>query len=391
METDRPKLIYLNNSATSFPKAPGVAQAVKTALESEPPGHGRGPEQQAKGRITPDMLRHRLARFLNAASPKDIALTFNATDGLNLAIRGLMEPGDHAICTALDHNSVLRPLAHLRREHDINYTVAHASPNGEIDIGDIEKLIGPRTKLIIVNHISNVSGFVTDIYLIAELANRHGVILLVDAAQSGGHLPLNVSRLGRAMLAITGHKGLLGPAGTGALWVHPDIKLKPFRAGGTGAYSEAEFQPDERPFIFEAGTPNLHGLAGLHASLGYIMERGVEDIHTHELDLCKMAFAGLNEIGGINIYRADFKEPRGAVLGFNIDNIPPAEAAMALYTEFGIVVRQGLHCAPYAHKAMGTFPEGTIRVSTGAFNTENDINRLLEAVKALGRGTAPRE
>lgn len=387
MNNAKPKLIYLNNSATSFPKAPGVPEAVKTALELEPPGHGRGPEEQPTGTVTPDMLRHRLAKFLNAASPKDIALTFNATDGLNLAIRGIMEQGDHAICTALDHNSVLRPLAHLRREQDINYTVAHASPKGEINISDIEKLIGPRTKLIIVNHISNVSGFVTDIYLIAELANRHGVILLVDAAQSGGHLPLNVSRLGRAMLAITGHKGLLGPAGTGALWVHPDIKLKPFRAGGTGAYSEAEFQPDERPFIFEAGTPNLHGIAGLHCALGYIIERGVEEIHTNEINLCETTANGLREIGGILIYGSDFKEPRGAVLSFNIEGIHPAEAAITLYTEFGIIVRHGLHCAPYAHKAMGTFPEGTIRISTGAFNTDEDINRLLEATKALKPST----
>ena len=386
MNDKKPQLIYLNNSATSFPKAPGVADAVKAALESEPPGHGRGPEEQPRGTITPDTMRHRFAKFLNAASPTDIALTFNATDGLNLAIRGILQPGDHAICTALDHNSVLRPLAHLRREQDINYTVAHASSRGEIDPADIEELIGPRTKLIIVNHISNVSGFVTDIYSVAEIAGRHGVVLLVDAAQSGGHLPLDVSRLGRAMLAVTGHKGLLGPAGTGALWVHPEINLIPFRAGGTGAFSEQEFQPDERPFIFEAGTPNLHGIAGLHTALGYIMQRGVEDIHAHELGLCKMACDGLKEISGVRIYGADFEEPRGAVLSFNIDGLPPAEGATALYTEFAIVVRQGLHCAPYAHKAMGTFPEGTIRVSTGAFNTEDDIRSLLEAVRLLADG-----
>jgi cysteine desulfurase family protein len=376
-------IIYLNNSATSFPKPDGVADAVALALTQEPPGHGRGPMERPGDVITPDMVRSRIAELLNAGSHKDIALTFNASDGLNLAIRGILEPGDHAICTALDHNSVLRPLAHLRREVDINFTVAHLNRNAEIFPDDIEKLIGPRTKLIIINHISNVTGFITDVYGVAEIAAKHGVILLVDAAQSAGHLDLDVSRLGIAMLAVTGHKGLLGPAGTGALWVHRDIGLRPFRAGGTGAFSEAEFQPEERPFIFEAGTPNLHGLAGLYVSLGFIMRMGVERIHEKELNLTRLAYEGLGEINAVTIYGPGFENERGAVLSFNIDGIPPAEAAAILYSEFGIVVRSGLHCAPHAHEALGTFPDGAIRISPGVFNTDEDISRLLIAIREI--------
>lgn len=385
MNEPHQKPVYLNNSATSFPKAPGVAEAVAASIEAEPPGHGRGPSERPGDAVTPDMVRSRLAKFLNAASPADIALTFNATDGLNLAIKGLMQPGDHAICTALDHNSVLRPLAHLRRESDINFTVAHASPEAEFDPADIEKLIGPRTRLIIVNHISNVTGFITDIHAVADIAGRHGVTLLVDAAQSGGHLPIDVSKLGKSMLAVTGHKGLLGPAGTGALWVHPDIELRPFRAGGTGAFSEAEFQPEERPFIFESGTPNLHGLAGLYASLAYIAGRGVEDIHSHELNLCRIAWDGLKEIKGVRIFGAGYDNERGAVLSFNINGTNPLDVSGVLYAEYRIVVRAGLHCAPYAHRALGTFPEGTVRISPGAFNTEDDILVFLEAVKTIAQ------
>jgi cysteine desulfurase/selenocysteine lyase len=377
------KIIYLNNSATSFPKPPGVAEAVALALSLEPPGHGRGPAERPGDVVTPDMVRQRLAELLNASSHKDIALTFNASDGLNLAIRGILEPGDHAICTALDHNSVLRPLAHLRRDCDINFTVAHASKNAEIYPDDIAMLINPRTKLIVVNHISNVTGFITDIAAIAELAGEHGIILLVDAAQSGGHLPIDVSSLGVAMLAITGHKGLLGPAGTGALWVHPDINLKPFRAGGTGAFSEAEFQPEERPYIFEAGTPNLHGFAGLYASIEFLMEQDIDKIHEHEIGLCRIAWDALNAINGVRTYGPGFEGQRGAVVIFNIKDIPPTEAAIILYNEFGIVVRPGLHCAPYAHKALGTYPDGAVRLSPGVFNTEDNIGALCAAIKEI--------
>ncbi len=377
------RVIYLNNSATSFPKPDGVAEAVALALTLEPPGHGRGPMERPGDVITPDMVRSRIAEFLNAGSHKDIALTFNASDGLNLAIRGILEPGDHAICTALDHNSVLRPLAHMRREADINFTVAHVDERTEIHPSDIEKLIGPRTKLIVVNHISNVTGFITDIYGVAEVASKHGVTLLVDAAQSAGHVDIDVSRLGPAMLAVTGHKGMLGPTGTGALWVHPDIALKPFRAGGTGAFSEAEFQPEERPFIFEAGTPNLHGLAGLYESLGFIMEKGIANIHAHELELCGLAYEKLSAVGGMMLYGAGFDADSGAVLSFNIEGIIPAEAAALLYVEFGIVVRAGLHCAPYVHRALGTFPDGALRISPGVFNTTDDIGALIDAVKNI--------
>ena len=376
-------IIYLNNSATSFPKPDGVGEAVALALSQEPPGHGRGPKDRPGDVVTPDMVRQRLAELFNADSFKDIALTFNASDGLNLGIRGVLEPGDHAICTALDHNSVLRPLAHMRRDSDINFTVAHASGNAEIEPAAIAGLINPRTKLIVVNHISNVTGFITDIYSVAEIANEKGIFLLVDAAQSGGHLPIDVSKLGRSMLAVTGHKGLLGPAGTGALWVHPDIKLKPFRAGGTGAFSDAEFQPEERPYIFEAGTPNLHGLAGLYSSLGFVMEQGLENIHEKEIALCRTAWDGLNAIKNVTTYGSGFDGERGAVLSFNIEGIPPAETAMILYTEFGVVVRSGLHCAPHAHEALGTYPEGAVRISPGVFNTGGDIRALLDAVTSI--------
>jgi selenocysteine lyase/cysteine desulfurase len=185
------------------------------------------------------------------------------------------------------------------------------------------------------------------------------------------------------MLAVTGHKGLLGPAGTGALWVHPDINLKPFRAGGTGAFSEAEFQPEERPYIFEAGTPNLHGFAGLYASIGFLMEQGIDNIHEHEIGLCKIAWDNLNEIEGVTTYGPEFGNGRGAVVIFNIRDIPPNEVAIILYTEYGIVVRPGLHCAPYAHKALGTYPDGAVRLSPGVFNTEDDIRALCDAVKDI--------
>jgi len=380
--------IYLDNAATSFPKPPAVAAAVQRYLTQVGAPAGRGAYRAALdvGR-TVGHCRNLAASLFGVADASRFTFTFNGTDGLNIAIFGACRAGDHVLTSTWEHNSVLRPLRALQDERGVTVTRVAPGPDGRLDPQSIEHGLQPNTRLVVLQHVSNVTGVVQPLDDIAAVVRKHGGLLLVDAAQSAGHIAIDLSTADIDLWACSGHKGLMGPLGTGLMYVGPRAQeeLKPLRWGGTGTHSEDDVQPRELPDRFESGNLNVPGIFGLDAALTELEQRGIAAIRTHELELTQRLWEGLTSIPQVTLYGPPPSEvPRTGVISLQIAGLAPQEAAALLDEHFGIECRSGLHCAPGVHRALGTLDSGgTLRFSLGVFSTEGDVDHTIEAVRAL--------
>jgi len=378
-------MIYLDNAATSFPKPESVYQALDRFARTELANPGRAGHKMAlAAERALDDCRHLLNQFFHGEGPERFVFTLNCTDALNMAMKGVLAEGDHVITTDLEHNSVSRPLRAMELAGRISLTRLKADAGGTIDPDAVRKAITPRTRLIAQTHASNVLGTVQPIADIGTIAREHDLLFLVDAAQTAGVIPIDVQTLHIDLLAFPGHKSLMGPTGTGALYVGPRAKVGAWREGGTGGDSSSETQPREFPHFLEGGTPNVLGVAGLGAGIRYVMEEEIEKIHRHEAELAERLWRRLDEIGGYEVFGHRDMARRVGTLSFRSEALPAAELGGILDQAFDIAVRPGLHCAPYIHRSIGTFPDGAVRVSPGAFNTKDDIDHLARALAEIG-------
>lgn len=378
-------MIYFDNAATSWPKPPAVSTAMERFLReygANPGRSGHALSIQA-GRVVYE-ARERVARLFGHADPLSVVFTKNATEALNLVIQGLLQPGDHVVTSTMEHNSVLRPLR-LLEERGVEVSRVACGSDGSIDPDDVARSISGKTRLIVLSHASNVVGTLCPIQRIGELAAERELLLCVDAAQSAGACPIDMAKLGIDLLAFTGHKSLYGPQGTGGLCIgaRAQGRLRPLLYGGTGSASDSDVHPEFLPDCFEAGTLNAVGLAGLVAGLVFVEERGIEAIQAHEAALTARLIAGLKEIDGVRLLGTGDAARQTAVVSFNVDGWTCSEVAQTLEDRAGICCRAGLHCAPLAHRQLGTFPTGTVRFSLGLFNTETEIATALDAVREL--------
>ena len=385
---DGTTMIYLDSAATSYPKPDCVHEAMLRYMRDIGASPGRSGHRLAceAERIRFD-AREAIARLLGVADPMRVIFTLNATAALNLVMQGLLGPGTHVVTTSMEHNSVVRPLWELAR-HGVSVSVAPCRPDGTIDPDMIDECVTPLTRLIVVNHASNVCGTVLPVRDIGAKARRRGIPFLLDAAQTAGGLSINLADDNIDLLAFSGHKGLLGPAGTGGLVIGDDFDISLLPAmiqGGTGSRSEHETQPDDPPDKYEAGTPNIVGLAGLAAGVGYVLQRGTEEIRRHEGDLSQKLMAGLRDVPGMRIVGTADATQRTATVSFTVAGWTSSEMSSALDERFDIMCRPGLHCAPQAHRTLGTFPAGTVRLAPGPFSTETEILQAIDAVASLVR------
>jgi cysteine desulfurase family protein len=380
-------MTYLDNAATSFPKPEGVYAAMDRFARHSLANPGRSGHKMAlESEHALEDARHRLNRFFNGKNPERWAFTLNCTDALNMAFKGVLNDGDHVITTDLEHNSVSRPLVALAEAKRISLTRIPADGGGTIDPKAVRAAITPRTKLVAMTHASNVLGTVQPIAEVGRIAREHDLLFLVDAAQTAGVIPIDVQALGIDLLALPGHKSLLGPTGTGALYVGSRVTLRPWREGGTGGDSLTPTQPSDFPHYLEGGTPNVLGVVGLVAGLDFVEERGLANIHRHDVELCDRLRATLVELPGFEVFGHADATRRVGVVSFRCEVLPAPELAGVLDQSFDIAVRPGLHCAPYIHKSLGTAPDGLVRVSPGAFNTAADIDLLIDALKQVTGG-----
>lgn len=374
-------MIYMDNAATTLRKAPGVIEAVTAAMKTagNAARGAHGPALEAAG-IVYD-TREKLAALLGCPRADHVIFTANATQALNTAIYGLLGPGDRAVTTDLEHNSVLRPLYALQ-DQGMALDILPADRQGRIRYEALEALL-PGAKALVCTHASNLTGNLLDLARIAELAHRYGALLIVDAAQTAGSIPINMTELGVDLLCFSGHKGLLGPQGTGGLCIRPGVELRPLLRGGSGVRSHDRAQPPEYPTRLEAGTHNAHGLAGLGAAADWLLREGVEKLCAREQELTRRFYEGVLSIGGVTVY-GDFSVwPRGSVVALNVGDLDSSAAADALYTDYGIAVRAGAHCAPRLHDALGTAERGAVRFSFSPFTTEEEIDAAAAAVREL--------
>jgi len=381
-------MIYLDNAATSWPKPACVNEAITRYLSDVGASPGRSGHRLANEaeRIRFD-AREAVAGLLGVRDPMRVVFMSNATAAINLVLRGLLPPGAHVVTTGMEHNAVLRPLRALEQD-GVSVSIAPCRTDGTMEAPSIEALIRPQTRLIAAIHASNVCGTILPIREIGALAREHGIPLLVDATQTAGCLPIDLAADNIDLLAFTGHKGLLGPTGTGGLAIGDDFdvgQLPPLICGGTGSRSEEEVQPDLLPDKYEAGTPNILGLAGLAASARHVLACGVEDMMQRERALTGRLIEGLREIVGVRVLGTLDASRQTAVVSFTIDGLPVSDIAHRLDEEFDIMCRPGLHCAPRAHRTLGTLPGGTVRLAAGPFTTESEIEAAIEAVGALAR------
>jgi len=375
---------YLDNAATTFPKPESVYRAMDEFARTRLANPGRAGHRLAvASERTLDEARHVLNQFFHGEGPERFIFTLNCTDALNMAIKGVLREGDHVVTTNLEHNSVSRPLQALANAKVITLTRVPADSTGTVHPDAIRRAITSKTRLIVLTHASNVLGTVQPAAEIGRIAREHEVLFLLDAAQTAGVIPIDIRGWGIDLLAFPGHKSLLGPTGTGGLYVGSRVQLRPWREGGTGGDSSSPTQPREMPYYLEGGTPNVLGIAGLLAGIRFVQERGLETIHRQELQLLDRLRQWLLERDGFEVYGHGDPNRRVATLSFRVQAWPASEVAAILDASFDIAVRPGLHCAPYIHKALGTFPEGTVRVSLGPFNTEQDIDTLCAALSQI--------
>jgi len=373
-------MIYMDNAATSWPKPEAVYQAMNRFICHVGASPGRSGHRLAieAGRIVYE-AREALAQLFNIDDPLRIIFTRNATEALNLAINGTLRPGDHAITGTMEHNSVMRPLRALE-DRGVELTVVSCSKEGFLDPLEVDKAVRRNTRLIVLNHASNVVGTLLPVSEVGAIARRHGVLFCLDAAQSAGAYPLDVPSMNVDLLAFTGHKSLFGPQGTGGVFIRKGVELEPLMRGGTGSRSDSDHQPDFLPDKYESGTPNTVGLAGLGAGVRFVLSQGVDALREKEEKLMYLLIERLGAIPGVTLYGSGDARKQVAVLSFNIAGLAPSEVAMRLEEEYDILCRPGLQCAPIAHKTLGTFPRGTVRVSPGYFTTEDEIDIVLKAV-----------
>ncbi len=373
--------LYFDNAATSWPKPEAVYKAPEKQMRQAYGNPGRSGHTHT---LESDRLlyqtREAIGRLFSFSDPARLIFALNATDALNIAIKGFLNPDDHVLYTAMEHNSVLRPLGRLRRDELISTTMIPCSNQGYPDLDYFEKAFQNNTRLLVVNHASNVTGTIAPLKEMIESAHRRGVKVLVDAAQTAGVIPIDVLKENIDLLAFTGHKGLFGPTGTGGLYVAPWIDLKPLREGGTGSQSEIDIHPESMPERLEAGTLNSTGLAGLLEGVNFILETGVEEIHRKESELRDYLYKQLQKISGLTLYGPEFNSHSVSVLSFTLNGADCGEIGYILESNYGILCRTGLHCAPMAHQAIGTFPEGTVRLSPGYFSSQDDLDYLVNAV-----------
>ncbi|MFO7917842.1 MAG: aminotransferase class V-fold PLP-dependent enzyme [Anaerolineae bacterium] len=379
-------MIYFDNAATSWPKPPGVAEAMAHFLNDVGANPGRAAHRRAieAGRIIYG-TREAVANLFHALDPLRVVFGANVTEALNLALLGYLAPGDHVITSSMEHNSMMRPLRALERE-GVELTVVPCSPEGTLDLDDVEAAIDPNTVMVALNQASNVVGTLLPVAEAGRLARKYDLLLLVDAAQTAGAYPIDVQEDEIDLLAFTGHKSLGGPMGTGGLVIGERVdvaRLDPLMRGGTGSNSEREEQPDFLPDMCESGTPNAVGLAGLGAGVRWVRERGVEAIRAHEVTLTQILIDGLRDVAGVTVYGSLDAHRQTATVSFNIDAKSPSEVGLRLDDEYGILCRVGLHCAPAAHRTIGTFPDGTVRFGLSAFSTQDEVEAALTAVAEL--------
>jgi cysteine desulfurase family protein len=381
-------MIYFDNAATSWPKPESVYRACDEFLRESCANPGRsGHSMAVVAQRAVEDTRLQLARLLNAASDHEIVFTLNCTDALNLALKGLLRANDHVVTDAIGHNSLVRPLRVLERAGVAVTRVPPLRPDGGIAPEHISAAITSRTRLIALTHASNVIGALEPIEAVGEVAARHRIPLLVDAAQTVGAIPIDVRAANVALLAFPGHKSLLGPPGTGGLYVRSDVELSPVREGGTGVASELEEQPTSRPQCFESGTLNTVGIAGLGAGVRFLLQTGVAEVRRHEMALTSRALEGLRRIPGVTIHGPLEAERRVGLISFSLRGLAPAELGAILDQSFDIKLRTGLHCAPAAHRVLGTLPLGCARISFSYFCTTDQVDELVGAVRALASGS----
>ena len=376
-------MIYFDNAATSWPKPETVPSAMADCLRDAGGNPGRSGHRMsiAAARIV-ENARETLAELFHAEDPAQIIFTHNATHALNLALYGLLRPGDHAVTTSVEHNSVMRPLRHLE-SLGVEVTVAAANPDGILDMDSVRRALRPVTRLLVTTHASNVTGTLIPVEELATLARQSGVPYLIDASQTCGAVPIDLQNLGVDLLAFSGHKGLLGPTGTGGLYIRDGIVLSPLMRGGTGSDSAYETQPEFLPDALESGTPNVVGIAGLYAAARFLSEIGIAAVQIHERELVEYFLNGVAEIPGIVLYGPADTSLRSGVVSFNIAGAMPSEVGLILDQSFGIMARTGLHCAPSAHRTLRTFPTGTVRFSFGWFNTRTEVELAVEALREI--------
>ena len=375
-------MIYLDSSATSFLKPPQVAEAVFRSFNTiGNAGRGAHAPTLNASRLIYD-TREKLAALFGTPDPSRIAFTCNATEALNIAIHGAIHPGEHVITTACEHNSVLRPL-YLKEKEGTELTIIPADKKGRIRYDLLESSVKSNTSAIVLTHASTVSGNVTDLAFVSNFAKKHGLLLIVDASQTAGSLPINVVKMGIDILCFTGHKGLFGPQGTGGLYVREGLTLSPLKSGGSGIHSFDRQHPTDMPTALEAGTLNGHGIAGLNAGLDYILSTGVKNIHAKEISLARRFVNGISDISDLKLY-GDIDAPlRTPIISLNIGNMSSASVSDILWEDYEICVRAGAHCAPLMHKTFGTEKQGAVRFSFSCFNTGAEIDTAIRAMHEI--------
>jgi len=383
-------MIYFDNAATSWPKLPCVGDAMVHFFNNVGANPGRAGHRLAveSGRIVYN-TREAVAKLFKAPDPLRVVFGHNVTEALNLALQGLLRPGDHVITSSMEHNSVMRPLRILEQK-GIVLTVIQCSPEGFLDPENVKTAIRPTTSMIALNHASNIVGTLLPIADVGQIARNHDILFLVDAAQTGGAYPIDMQQNCIDLLGFTGHKSLYGPMGTGGLIIGERVnvkKLVPIKTGGTGSGSGSEKQPDFLPDMCESGTPNVVGLAGLNAAIQWVFEKGIDNIRTHEMELTQQLIDGLNDIPNVKIYGGLDANYQTATVSFNIVGTQPSDVGFRLDEEFEIMCRVGLHCTPMSHKTIGTYPEGTVRFGMGAFNSSDEVKAVLSAVRQLAEET----
>ena len=376
-------MIYLDNAATTLHKPPQVMEAVLHAMitmgNAARGAHGGALEASR----TVFGTREKLARLFSCRRADHVVFTANSTEALNIAINGTIHRGDHVISTDCEHNSVLRPLYRLEEERGVELDFVPADRQGRVDYSDFERLMRPHTRAVVCTHCSNLTGNVMDLARISDIAHRHGALLLVDASQTAGTVPIHMEALGVDVLCFTGHKGLMGPQGTGGLCIRPGVEIAPWKVGGSGVHSYDRHHPMEYPTRLEAGTLNSHGIAGLSAALDVILERSVEDIQREEHALMQRFYEGVRDIPGVTVY-GDFSVPeRCAIVALNIRDYDSSAVSDELTVTYGIATRPGAHCAPRMHKALGTTEQGAVRFSFSFYNTEQEVDAAIAAVRAI--------
>ena len=375
-------MIYLDNASTTLIRPPQVSQAVLTAMQSlgNTARGAHGYSLDAAGTVYE--AREKLAKLFNCKRADHVVFTANVTQALNTAITGVLKKDDHVISTDLEHNSVLRPLYRMQTEQGVAVDFVPADARGNVNYADFERLIKPNTKAIVCTHASNLTGNMIDLQRVGEIARNNNLILIVDAAQTAGTKAIDMQKLGIDILCFTGHKGLMGPQGTGGMCIADGVDIRPLIVGGTGVQTYSKAQPDRLPTLLEAGTLNGHGIAGLSAAVDYINEVGTQRIESKEASLLRRFYDGVNRIDNVTVY-GDFSRDRAAIVALNIGELDSGEVADILFEQYGIAVRAGAHCAPRMHEALGTREQGAVRFSFSYFNTEDEIDRAIAAVREI--------